>query len=159
MVLILLCVFCLIMIYITSKNQSKSSINKSKNHKYTKTNNCNGCLKQETCKYGYYTYDEFDKRQWALWEKFIALGFDNNIKVDFINRPEEINQYINRYSQQNKFNIEDIEWMEKYLNSEQQNLNRYNAFGKCGKAYARYMKLDYLVKDIKLKLKDIRVSN
>ena len=132
MVLILLCVFCLIMIYITSKNQSKSSINKSKNHKYTKTNNCNGCLKQETCKYGYYTYDEFDKR---------------------------INQYINRYSQQNKFNIEDIEWLEKYLNYEQQNLNRYNEFGKCGKAYARYMKLDYLVKDIKLKLKDIRVSN
>lgn len=146
------------------KKKSNNTSNKRNviNQYKIKSNNCNGCKKQEKCKYGCYTYDRIDKRQWTLWEKFMMLSMlrdTNSDETKTLEKPKEIDIYINKFAKQTKFNIEDLGWLEKYLEYEQKELNSYMEFGKCGKAYARYMKLGSLVKEIELKINNIKNKN
>ncbi len=155
--IILFLPFMIVIVFAIYKKHYKQYPNSvkrnTKNNKYTKSNNCNGCIKQDTCQYGYYTYDPIDKRQLSLWEKYIMLSV--NLKSDTTSRPKEINMYINQYSNQKNYTSNDIEWLLKYLYYEQNELKKIADFGKCGKAYIKYMKLDSFIHELEYKIKNI----
>jgi hypothetical protein len=128
----------------TKKNQRPNT----KGQKQTKSNNCNGCQRQNECEYGYYTYDTIDGRQWSLWEKYMRAS-----NVVFDKRTPEQSEYANRLSKQRKFSSVDVLWLTEYLKLEQADYNKIRQFGKCGLAYARYMRLKGLLENIEFNLK------
>lgn len=115
--------------------------------KRTTSNNCNGCKNQNSCKYGFYTYDSIDKRQWSLWEKYIHLGIEENSSS--VQHPERINELISKYTKQKEFTKADEPWLKEYLSFEESQLLSLKNVGKCGNAYIRYMRLGDSITSIK----------
>lgn len=120
------------------------------------TCNCDGCPKQEVCTYGHIIYDEITGERMTLVDKFITLTVlnDRELKVtskfDTAIIPDE--------------HWHDIKLLLGYSNEELKNTlmhlqemkKNYTTFGKCGRYYFSFMKMNDMISNLK---KAIRESN
>lgn len=113
--------------------------------------NCDGCINQESCKYGHVIYDEFDKTKLSLADKFMMLHtFDN---FEPVGDYDDIATIEERHYQKKliKLNRNRILKTLSYL-QEQKKL--YLAVGKCGKAYYNFMNMGGELQLVKNTLKE-----
>ena len=111
-------------------------------------NNCDGCYKQTTCKYGYIIYDDITYNRMALWEKYIMLGgLTWGNKINDIELKCNISWYVvcdlRKLCKEEKNNIIKLY---RILLSEKK---FYYSFGKCGRAYWNYNSMNSLIEIVK----------
>lgn len=104
--------------------------------------NCGGCDRLLTCEQG--------NRSIPLWEKYVSLfpfeiGKQNHV-------------YAKKFSGQRKFTSADVDWLTIYLNAEQIHFKKTCSFGKCGSAYARYVRWKNGIENIELALKKAKTA-
>lgn len=116
--------------------------------------NCDGCPKQPDCKYGHMIYDDITKERITLADKFIMLttlettSFPHSFEpVNIISNMQDI------YSIKtaNAYSKDVIENTLSYLQEEKK---LYLSFGKCGRAYFNYMKMNGPIEILKSALKN-----
>lgn len=111
--------------------------------------NCNGCHKQDSCKYGHLIYDEFDNSKLNLSDKFImnfSIEESNMHKIVWANKDTvgQNNKHNNRQlARENKIKLlNTLECLEEekkwYLN-----------VGKCGQQYFKFINGDGVITQLK----------
>ena len=115
-----------------ANNSVRSNIQASK----IKTN-CDGCCKQNTCKYGYLVYDEIENFRLTLSDKFIFSGGiycfdDSSFDKKSIASTEELHDM-------KALKNMDIDKLINTFNYIQERKIAYCNFGKCGRSYFNEM--------------------
>lgn len=113
--------------------------------------NCDGCINQDSCKYGHVIYDEFDKTRLSLADKFVMLHtFDSFEPIgDF----DDIATIEERHHQKKLMNLSKDKVL-RTLNYLQEQKKLYLAVGKCGKAYYNFENMGAELQLVKETLKE-----
>lgn len=112
--------------------------------------NCDGCPKQDRCQYGHVIYDEFTRDRMTLADKFMLLDI---CKSDF---PEAslvvaTNEELHDMSLLMKLDKDALCETLEYL----KNIKKwYYDYGKCGKAYFSFMKMENEISLVKRTIKE-----
>ncbi len=134
-------------------NQSLTTAPLSTNTHYPKCN-CDGCPNQSLCEYGHIIYDEFTKERMTLADKFIML---NTFEMDsFTPNLEPINIISDMQDLYDGKRIDTYpkDIVENTLSYLQEEKKLYLSFGKCGRAYFNYMKMNGPINNLKSVLKN-----
>lgn len=135
-------------------NRKKNSVSSHGKKNYPKCN-CDGCNRQETCKYGHIIYDDFDHSRLSLVDKFIMLYAFDSKRFEPKGNYSDIATSEERHNR-NKLLKLDRNVLVKTLDYLQEEKKLYLDVGKCGKAYYNDMNMGgemQLVKD-SIKLMD-----
>lgn len=114
--------------------------------------NCDGCQKQDVCKYGHIIYDDLDGTKLSLADKYM---FVNNDGINHPNpkEPEDIADNTQRHDLRKLRNLSKEQLLKtlEYLGEEK---DFYCGYGKCGQAYYRLMNMHAEFQLVKEALKE-----
>ena len=116
--------------------------------------NCDGCSKQSHCKYGHIIYDEFTKERMNLADKFIMLSAFGMDSFTPSAEPMNIITDIQDLYSEKKIDTYPKDIVENTLSYLQEEKKLYLSFGKCGRAYFNYMKMNGPISNLKAVLKN-----
>lgn len=139
--------------YTLQDTQQKSLVVKKVQPSYPKCN-CDGCYKQQTCTYGHMIYDEYTHERMTLADKFIMLTAFNNtgLSVDSEFDTEIIPDEC-LYDVRKLLNYSKAELVNT-LSYLQEQKKKYKDFGKCGRNYFNFMKMNNSIEVIKKAIKE-----
>ena len=124
----------------------------SKKNSSSKKCNCDGCPKQNSCKYGHVIYDEITRERITLSDKFIMLSVFENIDFNIKDSDNVIPQEFLRDTRKlQQFSLEELKNTLSYLESIK---TQYTNFGKCGKAYYNFMHMNSEIDVVKEAIKN-----
>lgn len=118
--------------------------------------NCDGCPKQETCEYGHVVYDDITSERMTLTDKFIMLStFDYPISsLDISAYGEIINPGdLHNYKKITSYSKDILQSTLTYLQDEKKS---YLSYGKCGRSYFNFMKMNVPLENVKKAIKECK---
>lgn len=121
--------------------------------------NCDGCLKQENCKYGHTIYDEYTHERLSLADKFIMLSVFDELVFDELNIVAESNDIIIDDTCLTNVKLllkQPYESLRNTLDYLQAEKKQYVSFGKCGRAYYNFMQMNNRINCVKKALKEYK---
>lgn len=121
-----------------SKIESTVAENVVSYHKFPKCN-CDGCPRQEKCRFGHVIYDEFSGERMTLFDKFMLLDICGNDMPPEGSVTLATNEELHDMQLLMKLDKDAIcETLDYLLEMKKW----YYAYGKCGKAYFSFMKME-----------------
>ncbi len=120
------------------KKSGQTKDNEEENQEQKKpTTNCDGCVYQDTCEFGYVNYDGIEYRYLTLWEKSLLTEYQP---------PQEYREVINvehakliqLFNGKKDFALDDIVWLNKLILYEIKRNERIRNFSLCADAYMQY---------------------
>jgi hypothetical protein len=116
--------------------QAKENEEGNSEQKKSKTN-CDGCIYQDTCEFGYVNYDGIEYRYLTLWEKYLLTEYKPPLEYEEVINAEhaKLIQHLNR---KKEFVEEDALWLNKLILYEIKRGERIKNFSLCADAYLQY---------------------
>jgi hypothetical protein len=99
--------------------------------------NCDGCIYQDTCEFGYVNYDGIEYRYLTLWEKYLLTQYKPPWEYTEVISAEHA-KLIQMLNQKKDFVEEDIVWLNKLILYEIKRNERIKNFSLCACAYMQY---------------------
>lgn len=120
--------------------------------------NCDGCSKQDSCTYGHIIYDEITRERMTLADKFIMLSALDNIefKINCESTNTIPNEHLHDAKKLLTYTKDELINLLSYLQEQKKN---YIEFGKCGRSYFNFMKMNAEIEMVKKAIKQKGISN